>query len=106
MRCRRLYIFIFGLILLVSSCVVAKNKKAALMKPEPHAASDTFLVHLLHQYPQYFDTLLQQNEVWGIQIVYTQINRSRRNKPRFTHHYFNTESGSYFYPASTVKLPV
>lgn len=41
-----------------------------------------------------------------IQIIYTQIDRKRNGKPLFTDYYFNVNDSSYFYPASTVKLPV
>ena len=41
-----------------------------------------------------------------IQIIYTQIDRKRNGKPLFTDFYFNVGDSTYFYPASTVKLPV
>ena len=41
-----------------------------------------------------------------VQIIYTQIDRRKNGKPEFTDHYFNINDSSYFYPASTVKLPV
>src|SRR6476469_7065106 len=77
----------------ICGCAVFKTENNALMRSQLHAESDSFLVHLLHQYPQYFDTLLKQNEIWEIQIVYTQIDRDRKNKSHFKHYYFNTESG-------------
>ena len=40
-----------------------------------------------------------------IQVIYTQIDRDRDNKPRFRDYYFNVDPSRYFYPASTVKLP-
>ncbi len=70
------------------------------------AKADTFLTSVLNQYPQHFDTLLQQNGKWKIQIIYTQIDRLSGNKPQFTNHYFNIDPNRYYYPASTVKLPV
>jgi len=41
-----------------------------------------------------------------IQIIYTQIDRRKNGKPEFIDHYFNISDSNYFYPASTVKLPV
>ncbi|MDP1842972.1 MAG: serine hydrolase [Sediminibacterium sp.] len=41
-----------------------------------------------------------------IQIVYTQINRNRNNKPSFTEYRFNVDNNNYFYPASCVKMPI
>src|SRR5574343_1772212 len=35
-----------------------------------------------------------------------EIDRNATNEPRFTDHYFNVGSDLYFYPASTVKMPV
>lgn len=40
------------------------------------------------------------------QIIYTQINRDKNNKPTFTNYYYNVDSLLYFNPASTVKLPL
>jgi hypothetical protein len=68
-------------------------------------ADDKFLTDLLRASPQYFDSLLKNNDQYGIQIIYTQIDRDGNNKPKFTDHYFNLDSPKYFYPASTVKLP-
>jgi hypothetical protein len=67
---------------------------------------DTLLVNLLRRYPQYFDTLLKQDSSLRIQIIYTQIDRGQYNRPVFTHHYFGIDTTRYFYPASTVKMPV
>lgn len=77
-----------------------KNKETAVVK------QSTFLHDLLSQYPQYFESLLQHNDQWHIQVIYTQIDRKEDNKPVFTHYTFNTDSAFYFYPASTVKMPV
>ncbi|HYH14042.1 MAG TPA: serine hydrolase [Flavisolibacter sp.] len=67
--------------------------------------SDELLADLLRSYPHYFDSLLVNNDTWQIQVIYTQINRDRQNKPSFKHLYYNVNSSQYFYPASTVKLP-
>lgn len=40
------------------------------------------------------------------QIIYTQINRDKQNKPSFKSYYWNHRPNHYFYPASTVKMPV
>lgn len=41
-----------------------------------------------------------------IQILYTRIDRDSLNQPHFTSHGFGLDSSSYFYPASTIKLPI
>jgi len=40
------------------------------------------------------------------QVIYTQIDRSEKGAPRFTHHRFNVDSNLYFNPASMVKMPL
>jgi beta-lactamase class A len=65
----------------------------------------TFLVDLLKQYPDYFQSVLS-NPDNKVQIIYTQIDRGNNGNPKFTDHYFNVNDSSYFYPASTVKLPI
>jgi hypothetical protein len=67
--------------------------------------NDVFLSGLLRSYPQYFDSLLDDPQ-YGIQVIYTAIDRGQDNAPVFTDHYFHVNPGQYFYPASTVKLPV
>ncbi|MEO7120645.1 MAG: serine hydrolase [Ginsengibacter sp.] len=70
------------------------------------AKTDSFLVNILNKYPQYFDSVLKNRKAWNVQIIYTQINRDENNKPSFIDYYFNVDSSKYFYPASTVKLPI
>ncbi len=41
-----------------------------------------------------------------IQIIYTKIDRNKRNKPLFTEYNYNLNNNLYFYPASTVKMPI
>ena len=69
-------------------------------------STDTFLVSILKQHPPYFNHILQSPDSFRVQIIYTQIDRRKNNKPVFTNHYFNNNTSQYFYPASTVKLPV
>jgi len=71
-----------------------------------HAKTDSFLIDLLNQYPQYFDSVIKNKTIWNVQIIYTQINRDKNNVPSYTDYFFNVDSAKYFYPASTVKLPI
>ena len=68
--------------------------------------TDNFLSDLLHSYPSYFDSLLARPEEYGIQIIYTQIDRKKNGNPVLTDHFYNLNPGQYFYPASTVKFPI
>jgi hypothetical protein len=56
------------------------------------------------------DTILQklihQPDKFRVQIIYTMIDRDADNRPRFKNYYFHVGSDFYFYPASTVKLPL
>lgn len=50
--------------------------------------------------------VLEQPETYQLQLIYTQIDRDSNNTPAFTTHYLGMDSARYFYPASTVKMPV
>src|SRR5688572_14853253 len=64
------------------------------------------ITELLGRYPNYFDSILQHKDEWNVQVIYTQISRDQQGNPVFTDHYYNIGTDRYFYPASTVKLPV
>jgi beta-lactamase class A len=68
--------------------------------------SDEFMSTLLESYSQFFDSILSKKNELGVQIIYTQIDRRKNGKAKFTDHYYNYNPGKYFYPASTVKLPI
>ena len=53
-----------------------------------------------------FQQVLQNPRQYRLQIIYTQINRDKNNRPQFKEYYFHVDSSLYFNPASTVKLPV
>jgi Beta-lactamase enzyme family len=50
--------------------------------------------------------LIHQPDTFRVQIIYTQIDRDAGNLPRFTNYYFHVARDFYYYPASTVKLPL
>lgn len=98
-----------SLLLFGASCSPLKNATPSrqIKSGRGHLPrTDAFMTNLLSAFPQYFDTLLRQNGQWQIQIIYTQIDRLAGNRPVLTHHYFNVDPRPYFYPASTVKMPV
>lgn len=64
-----------------------------------------FLKSMLEQNPGYFKEVLNNPES-HVQIIYTQIDRNEGGNVKFTDHYHQVNSNEYFYPASTVKLPV
>ena len=82
------------------SCLCAKN---IFGQPK----TDTLLQNiLLAGKDSILQQVLQHPEVYRFQIIYTQINRDKNNKPSFKNYYYNTDSLLYFNPASTVKLPL
>lgn len=58
-------------------------------------------------YTQYdnFKKYLERKE-YGIQIIYSQIDRDEQNKPILKTFKYNVDINNYFYPASTIKLPI
>jgi hypothetical protein len=66
----------------------------------------TFLEQLMQTKPEQFGEVLQHRKDWIVQIKYTQIDRDRKNQPKFTDYAFNLQQDEYFYPASTVKMPL
>ena len=109
----RMFKFVCGIAVFIS-CSTIKQLKPIDNKPEIKAEpimtdtikSTPFLEALLQKYPQYFDSILTNRNHLNVQIIYTQINRKANGVPELTPHYFNVNSDKYFYPASTVKLPI
>lgn len=115
MICKKneILIFLAGMAVFIS-CTSIKPTKPADKMPETNqetSPADTakpriFLESLMQQYPQYFDDILKRKDYLNVQVIFTQINRQANGVPNLTHHYFNVDPGKYFYPASTVKLPI
>lgn len=69
--------------------------------------TDHFLEKILQDNQnKIFQDVLKYKDSFRVQIIYTQINRDKHNKPSFTNYYFNNDTNLYFNPASTVKLPL
>ncbi len=67
---------------------------------------DAFLKKLLQaQASPLLQQVLSQPDTFHYQIIYTEINRDKHNRPHFTTHYLHVDRNQYFNPASTVKLP-
>ncbi len=80
------------LILLNTACTPASD-------PDPLSA-------LLKKSPQALSEILAQKDKYQIQILYTQIERDANNYPHLYSFGFNLDTSFYFYPASSVKMPV
>lgn len=69
--------------------------------------TDSFLKNILEKNQDtIFQKVLSDPDHYRLQIIYTQIDRDKNNKPSFKNFYFNVDSLFYFNPASTVKLPL
>jgi len=64
-----------------------------------------FIYNLLKAHPEKFKDILKNVNQREIQIIYTQIDRDKNNKPSFKQFTYRLNPNAYFYPASTVKLP-
>lgn len=53
-----------------------------------------------------FKNVIDHANYYRCQIIYTQINRDKRNIPSFKNYYYNYDPNLYFNPASMVKLPL
>lgn len=67
---------------------------------------DNFLQKIFSANPTHFDSIVAQKDTLKVQVIYTQIDRKKNNKPVFTDHFYHVDPQDYYYPASTVKLPV
>jgi len=72
--------------------------------PAPENAD--FVENLMRTQPEQFGDILKNHEALEVQIIYTQINRDENGAPSFKQFRYNVDSARYFYPASTVKLPL
>ena len=89
----------------VDTVHILKTKAAAIVVAD-NSKTDSTLVKLLEQYPPYFDSILKNRKQWNVQIIYTQIDKGANGIPALKNYYFNVNPDNYFYPASTVKLPI
>lgn len=77
-----------------------------LALPRPLVAqSSAFLDSLLRAGLPNYQALLTHPQRHKLQVIYTRIDRDKKNVPVFTDHFYHV-SDNYIYPASTVKLPI
>ena len=68
--------------------------------------SDNLLHDLMLQQPEQFGKITSQPNKYRVQIIYTQIIRDKKNIPHFKEFTYRLNPIEYFYPASTVKMPL
>ena len=81
------------------------SASALLAGCQQHSGWDGSLENLLLSQPERFSTVMQNADKYRLQIIYTQIDRDKNNRPAFTSYAYRLDSSQYYYPASTVKLP-
>ena len=64
------------------------------------------LGNLMKQRPDLFGNILENPNEYRLQLFYTQINRDKNNTPHFKEFSYRLNPSEYFYPASTVKMPL
>jgi hypothetical protein len=68
--------------------------------------TDKWLEQLIRQQASPFlKDILNQPDTFHYQLIYTKIDRDKKNRPHFTNYYFRVNRNEYFNPASMVKLP-
>jgi hypothetical protein len=101
-------------ITILLSCTITKqaqnmdNKAVTITAavPADTVKTDDFLETLLKRTPQYFESILNNRKDLNVQVIYTQVNRGANGIAALKNYYFNVNPARYFYPASTVKLPI
>ncbi len=67
---------------------------------------DELLKNLMETKPAQFNHILKDQSGLQVQIIYSEVIRDKKNKIQFRDHFYNLDDQHYFYPASTVKLPI
>ena len=93
--CMRIYFFQWLLMLALGGGVMAQFKTDTLLGKILRSDTSSLL-----------EKMLGNPEKYRIQIIYTQIDRDADNHPSFRNYYYHVSRDFYFYPASTVKLPL
>jgi len=69
--------------------------------------TDHFLEGLVRgQASPQLTVILAHPDSFRYQLIYTQIDRDRHNRPHFHNYYYRVDPLEYFNPASTVKMPL
>lgn len=107
-----LVIFLLLILSIFMCCTPSKKgavpavSQAVLPVENVENKQDAFFTDLFKQQGGLMDCVLVHRKDWNVQIIYTQVNRGRNGIPSLKEYHFNQDSAGYFYPASTVKLPV
>ncbi|PSL48087.1 beta-lactamase family protein [Chitinophaga niastensis] len=75
------------------------------MQTQHYPATDNFLDALLKGQKSRLGAVFSDPAAYRLQIIFTRIDRDARQHPHFTDYSYGVSPGTYYYPASTVKLP-
>lgn len=92
--------FLFGLLPVILLFVSACRTSSVTV------SQSSLVKDLMAAQPADFSELMAKKDSFRIQVIYTQIDRDSKQRPRFTDYYYNLDTALYFYPASTVKMPI
>ncbi len=68
--------------------------------------SENPIPSIIEHKSEILNNVLNDAKKYKIQIIYTQINRDKNNKPSFIQYNYLLDNKKYFYAASLVKLPI
>jgi hypothetical protein len=75
------------------------------MQTQHYPATDNFLEALLKSQKNRLGPVFSDPATYRLQVIFTRVDRDERQLPHFTDYFYGVSPGTYFYPASTVKLP-
>jgi len=90
----KIFKYIFVLLICMAACD-SKPKKSRVIHKILQNSKDSIIKHVL-----------SDSSPYEVQILLTRIERDSMGKPSFEKYDFQLNTKQYFYPASTVKLPV
>ena len=73
---------------------------------ETGQSDNGFIDSLMKSKAAYFSKVLNNPAKYRVQIIYTQVNRDSNNVPHLSTYYYRHLPDEYFYPASSVKMPL
>lgn len=95
-----------GVLPLLRACIVLILILFSRGGANAQIKTDAFLENLLRSKATPLLTHVFNNaDSFRYQLIYTQIDRDKNNRPHFKNYYFNADRTRYFNPASMVKLP-
>jgi hypothetical protein len=68
--------------------------------------NNNILLQALESKNEKIKNVMDKPEDFELQIIYTQITRTENKQVKFKNYTYNLNAKNYFYPASTVKLPI